>query len=85
MRYGKHEIAGTDAASAQRKFDRIRTASASNGVTHTDEIGKGRLKDLDLSAEDIAAAFQDTAYGGVDSGPLREIGSARIGLGDLDR
>jgi hypothetical protein len=85
MRYCKHEIAGTDSASAQCKLDRIRTASTSDGVTHTDEIGEGRLKNLDLSAEDIGAAFQDTAYGGVDSGPLREIASAGIGLGNLNR
>jgi len=85
MRYGKHDIAHTDAASAQCKLDRIRTACTGNGVRHTDEIGKGRLKDLDLPAEDVATAFQDAAYGGVDPGSLREIARAGIGLGDMDR
>ena len=57
MRNSKHEIASTDAASAQRKLDRIRPARTANGVSDTHEIGKRRLKDLDLSAEDIAAAL----------------------------
>jgi hypothetical protein len=57
MRNSKHEIASTDAASAQRKLDRIRPARTGNGVSDTHEIGKRRLKDLDLSAEDIAAAL----------------------------
>ena len=78
-------MADVNTRAIERKLDRIRTASARDGVTHTDKIGKGRLKDLDLTAEDIAAAFQDTAYGGVNGSPLREIGSAGICLGDLDR
>jgi hypothetical protein len=56
MRHSKHEIASADAASAQGKLDRIRAACTGNGVSDTDEICKRRLKDLDLSAEDIAAA-----------------------------
>jgi hypothetical protein len=50
MRNSKHDIASTDAASAQRKLDRICPACTGNGVSDTDEIGKRRLKDLDFSA-----------------------------------
>ncbi len=57
MRHSKHKIASANAASAQRKLDRIRPACAANGVSDTDELCKRRLKDLDLSAEDIAAAL----------------------------
>jgi hypothetical protein len=56
VRHSKDEIASADAASAQRKLDRIRAACTGNGVSDTVEICKRRLKDLDLSAEDIAAA-----------------------------
>jgi len=57
MRHSKDEIASADAASAQRKLDRIRPACTGNGVGDPDEICKRRLKDLDLSPEDIAAAL----------------------------
>jgi hypothetical protein len=54
-------------------------------VGSTDESRKRRLKDLDLSTEDVEPAIENSIDRRVYSGTLREITSARIGLRDLVR
>ena len=71
MRYCKHDITSTDVASAQGKLDRIRPACTADGVSNTNEIGKGGLEGLDLFTENIAAALQNASYGAVNRGLMR--------------
>src|SRR6516164_7169132 len=71
MRYCKHNITSTDVASAQGKLDRIRPACTADGVSNTNEIGKGGLEGLDLFTENIAAALQNASYGAVNRGLMR--------------
>jgi cytosine/adenosine deaminase-related metal-dependent hydrolase len=71
MRYRKHEITGTDVAGTQSKLDRIRPARTADGVSNTDEIGKGGFEGLDLFTQNIAAALQNARYGTVNGGPMR--------------
>jgi hypothetical protein len=71
MRYCKHKITDTDVAGTQSKLDRIRPACTADGMSNTDEIGKGGLERLDLFTENVAAALQNARYGTVNRGLMR--------------
>ena len=71
MRYREHKITGTDVAGTQSKIDSIRPACTADGMSNTQEIGKGCLERLDLFTENIAAALQDARDGTINRGLMR--------------
>ena len=82
VRYREDQVAGADAAGAQRQFDRVGAAADADRVRRPEPGAKAGLERLDLATENVLAAGEHARYRGIDLVLLLEIAGARVGLRD---